>query len=186
MEIPVSFSYLDVFSTFASLMGSNQADYKVALGAKFALPLLGGKTWNFEHEGNFPLLRVPSFSFAGISVKNLSLTSIDIDIAWEVENNNSFAMNVKDLSFGLVVNNSQWANGKVSGVPQIAANRKTRIPLTFSINSISMVRDITEIITRGTDANYTCTGNLILGMALPGLNDYTAPFNFSGATRLRN
>ena len=184
VDVPVSFGYLDVYNTFSLLRGSNQADYKVALAVKFALPFLDNKVWNFEHEGTFPLLKAPSISFAGISVKNLSMTGVDFEVAWEIENNNSFAMNVNDLSYDLRVNNTQWASATASGTPQIGANRKTRIPLTFSINTLSMVRDITDIITRGTTVSYECNGNLSLGADLPGLADFNSPFNFSGNTRL--
>lgn len=185
VEVPVGFNYLEVFNTFNSLKGSSQADYKIVLAAQFALPLLGDKVWNFEHTGILPLLQVPAISFAGISVKSLGLTSLDFDVVWEIENNNSFAMSVNDFSYDLRVNNTQWAGGRVSGAPQIEANRITRIPLTISINSLSMISEITEIIARGTDVSYICSGNMNLGAALPGLDDFSRPFNFAGTTRLR-
>ena len=185
VDVPVSIDYPGIYNTFSSLKNSNQADYKIALAFKFALPIIGDKVWNFEHEGNFPLPKVPSISFKGISLKNLSLTKIDFDIVWEIENNNIFAMSVKDLSYNLTVNNTRWTDGRVNNSPQIAAGRKTEIPLTISINALSMVRDITEIITRGTNVAYQCGGNVSLGADLPGL-DFNTPFNFSGSTRLRN
>jgi len=312
VDVPVSLDFLGVFNTFASLKGSKQAEYKVALAAKFALPVLGDRVWNFEHDGVFPVLqmpklstppsmkidridftkaqllftvnvenpnefdlpspkmaydylvnnnsvikstlvssaplaaaavtpvvialevnyadlyrgfqalrnlgeapsllslqsdfalpafpgetlltqiagslplpKVPTISFGGISVRNLSLTNIDFNVIWEIENNNSFAMSVKELAYNLTVNNSRWASGTVPASTQIAANRKTQIPLTFSINSLSMVRDITEIITKGTDIAYSCVGNISLGAALPGLDDFNSPLNFTGTTKLR-
>ena len=185
VEVPVSLNYLEVFNTFGSLRGSDQADYKVALAAKFALPILGDKVWKFEHEGTFPLLKAPSINFSGISVQNISLTRVDLEIAWEIENNNSFAMKVNDFSYSLSVNNSQWASGNIPGAPQLEAKRTTRIPLAISISGLAMVRDITEIITRGTDVVYACNGNLNLGADLPGLGNFGNPFNFTGNIKLR-
>ena len=184
VDVPISLKYLEIFNTFVSLMNSKQADYKIALAAKFNLPVLGEKILPLEHEGSFPVLHTPSISFKGISLKNLSLTRIDFELSWEVENKNSFAMLMKDLSFNFAVNNATWASGKVPSAPKIEADKKTVIPLTFSINSLSMIKDITEIVTRGTSIAYNCGGGINLGMDFPGLDDFQAPFNFSGNTKL--
>jgi LEA14-like dessication related protein len=185
IDVPVKFTYLQVFNTFASLKGRNEADYRVALAAKIPLPVMGDKIFKFDHNGVLPILHLPTLSFKGISLKNLGASKIDFDLSWEVENNNSFAMNVKDLSYNFAVNKTQWASGKAPGSPQIPAGRKTEIPLTISINSLSMVKDITEIIARGTDVSYVCNGNINIGAALPALNDFGQPFNFTGTTKLR-
>ena len=184
VDVPVRFEYLEVFNTFKSLIESKQADYKVALDFKFNFPIIGEKVWHLEHEGQFPVLHLPKLSFNGISVKNVSLTKIDFEINWEVENNNNFAMSIKDFNYNFAINNSTWSSGKVSNAPQIAANMKTIIPLAFSINGLAMIKDITEIITKRTDVSFSCGGNLNLGMALPGLSDLNTPFNFSGTTKL--
>jgi LEA14-like dessication related protein len=118
-------------------------------------------------------------------VKNISLTKLDFEVNWEVENNNNFSLDVKDFTYNLAVNSSQWAAGKIAGAPVIAANKKTAIPLTISLNSLSMVRDITAIIARGTEVAYACNGNISMGGGMPGLSDFNQPFNFNGAAKLR-
>jgi len=189
VDVPVSVKYLDVFNTFKSLIDSDQANYKIALALKFPIPVIRERVWNFEHKGVFPILKPPTISFKGITAKNLSLSRIDFDVIWEVENPNIFNMNVKDLSFSLAVNGSSWANGRVPNAPQLTAKRKTEIPLSFSINSLSMITSITSIITGGTNVSYVCGGNLSLGMVLQGYNvpeipDLNLPVNFSGTTKV--
>jgi len=184
VEVPVNLNYLDIFNTFSSLRGSQKADYKIALALKFNLPVLGEKVWNIEHTGEFPVLHLPTIRFVNIRVKNMSLSNLEVEVNWEVENNNSFAMTVKELGYNLTVNNSNWSSARVSSAPQIGANMRTTIPVTFNINSLSIVRDITEIITRGTNVNYALNGNFNMGAALPGLADLNTPFDFSGSTRL--
>jgi LEA14-like dessication related protein len=184
VDIPVSFNYLDVYNAISSLRGSNQADFKVALAAKFSLPVIGDKVWTLAHEGTIPLLKIPSIDFKGITLKNLSLTKIDFELAWEVQNANIFAMNIKDFSYSLTVNNSQWATGNVTGNPNIAANSKTTVSVAFSLNSLTLIREITDFVNRGTNVNFGCSGNLSLGADMKGIPDYTAPFNLSGNTRI--
>ena len=189
VDIPVNIEYLQVFNTFKSLIGSDQANYKIALALKFPIPVIREKVWNLEHKGVFPILKLPTISFKGITAKNLSLSKIDFNLVWEVDNPNVFNMNVKDLSFNLAVNGSSWANGTVPNAPQLTAKRKTEIPLAFSINSLSMITGITSIITGGTNVSYVCGGNLSMGIDLQGFNvpaipDLNIPVNFSGTTRV--
>ena len=185
VDIPLRMTYTDLFNAVKSLVDAKEADYLLSLGAKFALPILGDKVWRLEHAGKFPVLRAPSLSFRGISVKNVSLTRLDFELNWEVENKNSFAINVKDLSYNFAVNNSQWASGKVPGAPSLPPDTKTLIPLSFSVNSLALVKDITGIISAGADVAYACGGNMNLGGSLPLLKDINIPFNFNGTTKLR-
>jgi len=184
VDVPVDLKYFDIFNTFNSLRGSQTANYKIALAFKFSIPVLGDKVFNLEHSGEFPVLHLPTIRFVNLRVKNMSLSNLEVEVNWEVENPNSFAMTVKELGYNLTVNNANWSSARVSSAPQIAANRRTTVPVTFSINSLSMVRSITEIVTRGTNVNYALNGNFNLGAALPGLADLNTPFDFSGSTRL--
>jgi LEA14-like dessication related protein len=178
-------NYADLYQRFQTLRNLGEAPSLISLKSDFSIPAFANESFLGEAAGSLPLIKVPSISFKGISVKNLSASKIDFGITWEVENNNSFALSIKDLSYNIAVNNTQWAGGRASGTPQIAANRKTEIPLTISINSLSLVRDLTDIITRGTDVAYVCGGNINLGAALSGLDDFGTPFNFTGTTKLR-
>jgi LEA14-like dessication related protein len=185
--IPIRFTvnYAELFQKFASLRNMGEAPSLFSMKGDFSIPAFADEPFLSELTGSLPMLKTPSINFKGVSVKSASLTAIELILSWEVENNNNFAMSVKDLSYNFTVNKSQWSAGKVPGSPQIAAGRKTEIPLTITINSLSMVKDIYEIITKGTDISYVCGGNINFGMALPALNDFGTPFNFTGTTKLR-
>jgi LEA14-like dessication related protein len=186
VDIPLQITYADLAKAVKSLQDAKEVDYALSLGAKFALPIRGEKVFNLEHAGKFPVLKVPTVKFMGINVKNVSVRRLDFELNWEVENRNGFAMEVKELMYNFAVNKSQWAAGKVPGTPRIPPDTKVLVPLTFSINALSMVKDITAIIANGTDITYTCGGKLSLGGGMPLLGDIRMPFNFSGTTRLQN
>ncbi|MDR2543772.1 MAG: LEA type 2 family protein [Treponema sp.] len=184
LVIALTLEYADLFRLFQNLINLNEVPGLLSLSGDFGVPALASEKLFQEITGSLPILKMPSISFRGISLKNLSLTRADFELSWEIENNNSFAMNIKDLSYNLIVNNSQWSSGNVTNAPQISANRRTIVPLEFSINSLSVVGEIANMVTRGTNINYACNGNMNLGAALPGLADFQTPFNFSGTTRL--
>ena len=183
LVVGLTVEYADLFRVFANLLNAGEVPSVLNLNGDFGIPAFAGELISQQISGTLPILRAPSVSFRGISLRNLSLTSIDFELSWEVENNNSFAMSVKDLSYNFSVNNVQWSSGRAP-VSQVNANSRTVIPVQFTINSLSMIREITEIVTRGTNINYVCNGNINLGAAFPGLADLHKPFNFSGATRL--
>jgi LEA14-like dessication related protein len=185
VNIPVSVGYVEIFDTFVSLRGSKTVDYKVVLDAKIPLPLLEGKTWHFEKEGNFPVLQVPTVNFRSIDVKNKSLTKLDFEISLEIANNNSVAMSINNLSYNLLVNNSQWSNGSVQSAPRLAAGEKTIVPISFSMSSLNIIMNIIQIINGNADVSYAFTGDLKFGVDLPALADLGTSFNVSGTTKLR-
>ena len=182
--IRLSVNYANLYRTFQTLLNSGEAPSLISLSGDFGIPAFSGDAFKLDIPGSLPLLKAPTIRFGNIRVKTMTATNLEIEVNWEVENNNSFAMTVKELGYNLTVNNSNWSSARVSNAPQIAANRRTTVPVTFSINSLSLVLGITDIVTRGTNVTYACSGNFNLGMALPGLSDLNTPFNFSGTTRL--
>jgi len=184
VEIPFSVEYSELFSAFTSLIESKNFNYKVALDAKFSFKDYVNKTFHLEHDGNIPIPKIPSVSFRSFVVKDMSLTKIDFEVSLEIENKNSFIMNVNNLSYNFVINNSQWSSGGLQNT-RLNADGKTVIPILFSVNSLNMVKDITLLITRGTDISYIFTGDLSLGADLPGLKDLGTSYNIKGTTKLR-
>ena len=183
--IRLSVNYLDLFQNFLALRNLNEVQSRLSLNTDFGIPAFAGERSIMDIAATLPLLKVPVLSFNGIRAKSINPTRLDFEILWEIENNNNFAMNVKDFNYNLLVNNSRWGEGKVPANMQIPAGRKVQVPLDISFSSLAMVTELTRIITNGTDVNYACTGNYSLGAALPGLSDFNSPFNFAGVTRLR-
>ncbi|MDR2370929.1 MAG: LEA type 2 family protein [Treponema sp.] len=184
VEAPVSMAYAGMFNNIASLANSNKADCTIKLGVTFTIPVLGGKTWNFEHTGSLPLPRVPSVGFKGISVKNLSLSRLEFEAGLEIENDNIFDLNINELVCNLSVNNTRWFSGSVPDAPVIKAEGKTTIPIVVSIDALSLVKDLTLIITTGRDAAVSLSGNLSAVGNFPGFKPLELPFSYNGNTKL--
>jgi LEA14-like dessication related protein len=185
VDIPLQVTYEGLYNTVQSVKNAGETAYRIALGAKFSLPVFGDQIWRLEHSGILPLLKMPVVAFRGIKVKNVSLTRVEFELAWEVENNNTFAINMKELNYDLRVNNTPWAAGRLQNGMIIEAEKKTIVPLTVSLNALGMVREITDIINRGAGVAFACGGTIHLSGGLPGLEDLMIPFQFSGNTKLQ-
>jgi LEA14-like dessication related protein len=177
--------YSDLYRNFSALRSVGEVPCLLSLNSRLVLPGHENEPFSLEIPGNLPLLKLPVISFRGISVKNISLSKIDFVFGWDVDTPNSFTLELRDLGYELLVNNSRWAEGRVRGNPELAAGRKTAIPLTVSVNSSSMVKDLTDIITRGMEVTYDLSGTAAFGSDLPGFSAPGVPFSFTGRTRLR-
>jgi LEA14-like dessication related protein len=185
VDIKLQLNYADLYKTFQSLKNSSEANCLLALKSKFAIPAFSEESSSLDIAGKLPMLKAPSLSFKGIDVKNISLSKLDFEVGLEVENNNSFAMNINDFNYNLKVNNAEWGSGRVLNSPALAPGKKTVVPINLSLSSLSMVTELTNIIARGTDVAYAVGGNMDLSGNIAGLEPLKLPFAFDGKTKIK-
>jgi LEA14-like dessication related protein len=185
VDVPISLSYDGLYDSFQSIKNTQTAAYVLAMGAKFTIPILGEKTYHFEVSGELPLVKIPAIGFKGISLKSLSLQKAELELVWEVENQNPFAITIDTFTFDFTVNNSSWARGIVQNAPTIRKNTKVLIPLTLTLNSLNIIREVTDIAGRSSGLAYACGGTMGFSGDLPGLRGISLPFNFNGNSKLK-
>ena len=103
---------------------------------------------------------------------------------WEVENRNDFGFDIGEFDYNFTVNDSHWAEGRLDNPPKVRANGKTVIPLTVAISAPAIVRELMNVINRGSTVAYNCTGNMSLLGGLPGMDKLELPLNLQGNTRI--
>jgi LEA14-like dessication related protein len=184
VEIRLRIVYADLYRDFSALRAVGEAAALFSLASRISLPGFGEERFTADIPGSLPLLKIPTLSFKGISVKNISLSKIEFEFGWDLDNPNGFGFGVEGIEYSFVVNNNSWAQGKLTAMPDIAPGRKTAIPLTVSINTPAVVKDLTDIITRGMDVSYELKGTVTYGSNLRGFSGSAIPFNFSGRTKL--
>jgi LEA14-like dessication related protein len=177
--------YSDLYRSFSTLGAAAEVPSLFSLSSQLFLPGYDREKISLDIPGNLPLLRPPVLSFRGITVKNISLSRIDLEFGWDVENPNGFNLGIRDQDYTLMVNNNLWAQGKVAGSPELSAGKKTTIPVTVSITTPALVKDLTDLITRGVNVNYDLRGSLTIRSSLEGFSDTGTPYSLTGQTRLR-
>jgi len=187
VDLPISVSYEGLFNTFAVLLNSDQAPYRIDLAVRFSIPMLENRTFNISHSGNIPLLRMPAISFSGVRFNTVSLTRVEFNLTWRMDNRNSFPINLEKLDYNFSVNHVPWSTGSAEHI-FLPARRVSDIPVTVNINSLSMIQEIAALAALGRSVNYTCTGGMSISPQLEGFGNIAAinlPFNYSGTTNLR-
>jgi LEA14-like dessication related protein len=185
LEIRLRVVYSDLYRNFPSLRDAGEAACLLSLSSLVSLPGLGEERLSLDIPGSLPLLKEPVLSAGGIAVKNIALSRIDLEFGLDADNPNGFGFGLERLEYQLLVNDRPWAGGVVNPGVELAAGRKTAIPITFSIDSPALVKDITDLITRGMDVAYKVTGNMTLNSGLRGFSASPVPVALTGRARLR-
>jgi LEA14-like dessication related protein len=183
-EIRLRAAFADLYRSVPALRAVGEAASLLSLSFPVALPGFEGEQLSLEIPGSLPLLKAPVLGFRGINVKNIGLSKIDFEFGWDLDNPNGFAFEVDDLDYSFLVNGNVWTRGKLAAKINVAAGKRALIPVTFSVSEPALVKDLTDIITRGMDVNYELAGTAVYSSGLRSFSDSSLPFSFSGRTKL--
>jgi len=131
IEIPVNLEYIDLLNTFSSLFGKSQIDYKIALAAKFAIPVLGDKVWRYEPSGTVPLPQIPKLSAPVFRVEKANSSMVELFVSVNIENPNAFELPPPRISFNYKVNDTSFIQNTITSRTPIAASSVT--PVVFGL-----------------------------------------------------
>ena len=205
--ITVGVAYADIFKAVDSARNAGEVKTNLSLETSLPIPFLkekaaaqsseskpepksegtdgndGVKSW-LDIPGTLPILQMPEISFQGIAKKSLG-TTMEFYLNWEVNNKSNMEFTIEEFNYNFKVNNNLWAQGIMNNPPKIKASGKTVISITASISAVSIVRELVDVINRGTTVAYNCTGNMALLSNVPGVSKLELPLNLSGNSRIQ-
>ena len=121
MALPLSFTYDGLYRSFASLVGTKEAAYKVALGVSFPLPIIEEKIYNLDFSGILPLPQLPRLSGGQVSISKMDFTGIELACGINVENPNVFSIPFPGIHWDYQVNGISIVKSSLAGAGEIAA-----------------------------------------------------------------
>jgi LEA14-like dessication related protein len=185
VSIELRVVYSDLYRSFSALKSIGEAGCLLSLRSRVSLPGLGETYLVLDIPGTLPLLQAPVLSFKGISVKHISLSKLDLEFGWNVDNPNTFGFDAGDMYYEFLVNDNPWVQDQIEEKTKIAPGGKTSILISVSLNSSSQVKELTDIITRGKDVVYDLKGSVTFSSGPAGFSNSPIPFDLKGRTRLR-
>ncbi|MCL2093409.1 MAG: LEA type 2 family protein [Treponema sp.] len=140
IEVPVSLNYLDIVNTFSSLRGRTQLNYRVALRARFSLPLLRDREWPLEYSGLLPMPQLPRFGGPSMRIDRADLSGADIAVSVNIENPNSFPLPVPRFMMNYQVNGNSFLIGTMEGRGPVPAQGSMPITFGFPVRYIDLIQ----------------------------------------------
>jgi LEA14-like dessication related protein len=185
IDLPITVTYEGLYKAITALLNADEAAYRIDLAARFELPLLESKTFTASFSGSIPLIKMPSLSFSGVQFTSLNLTKVEFVLTWLVENKGGFAITIDKLDYNFAVNSTPWVSGSTQRA-SLPGRKVTQVPVTITINTLSVVKDIVTMAAGGKMEKYSCGGEAVL--SLQGFENAAPlkfPFNYSGTTNLK-
>ena len=132
VDLPISISYSGFFNSFASLFGSPEVGYKVALDIRFPIPIINDLTYSLEFDGSLPLLQIPRVSAPSFDTGRIDFTGIEQNWILNITNPNNFPIPIPEYNWQYEVNGTPVISGRINQSGDISANSQT--PLNFTVN----------------------------------------------------
>jgi len=181
VDVLVNLDYLGVFNSFLSLKGSQKAGYKVGLGVRFTLPVLGDRVWNFEHEGELPLPQLPKLSAPSMRIETRDITKAEILVSMNIENPNVFPLPPITINYDYQLNSNSFLNGETKS-ETIAPNSAAPVVFRLTVNYLDVIRAFASLITSSSvSSSISLTGDF----GIPAFRGETFSLSASGTLPLR-
>jgi len=182
VEVPINLDYLEIFNTFRSLRGSRETAYKVALGVKFLIPVLGEKVWEFDHNGSLPIPQLPRIAAPTMRVDSINTSRAEVLVTVNVENPNPFPIPSPTLTYDYSLNRNSFIKGNINEEGLLAASSTTPINFRLLVTFADLFRSFASLITArevASSLSVTCDLNM------PVFSGETMQFNVAGTLPLR-
>jgi len=172
IDIPVNLNFMNILNTFTSFKGRKNIGYKVALGVKIPIPLLGDKTFNLERDGELPLPQMPKLNSPSIKLGTINTSGAEVIIGLNFENPNSFTVPAPKISYDYIINRNSFIKGTINDKP-LAASATTPVELKLQVSFADLFRSFASLLTSSSVSStfsYNCDfgipfldGNIIKG-----------------------
>lgn len=137
LQIPVTFNFQDLYQVASSLRGRNEIAYDMQLGVYFDLPLIGEFRVPVSYASTVPIPQLPTVNFVGVNVEQLSLSGARILLDLDVQNGNSFGIDMNQLQYQINANGTTLGRGEIASL-EMPENNRTRLsmPLELRFNEL--------------------------------------------------
>jgi len=171
-EVPVTFNYLDVLESLTALNRSDTIPYDLSGSVNIGILNLP-----YHTKGDLPVPKLPKVSLKNIGISNLSLTGASMIFSLELENRNSFTVQMNGLDYGIKLGGKEFAAGNARSVTAINKNGTSSLEIPLNVSFLSMGRSVYNVLT-GTSAGYELSGNMKFNV--PKVGEKSFPFQSIG------
>ncbi|WP_083750247.1 LEA type 2 family protein [Rhodohalobacter halophilus] len=185
VQVPVTLNFQEVYDSFRSVIRQDSLSYAIATEVEFEVPVLGTRKVPVRTSGELPIPKVPRISLGDFDVKNISLSGAEIEVSFQVENPNPFAISIANTAYELAVNGREWLDTTLGENIRIGASDRQTITIPIRLNSSQMGSALMDIMSGNTSFEYDLKGSADISADLQGFRDgQTFPFDLSGTYRL--
>ncbi len=180
VKVPVSLKFSDISQLISGATNKENLNYELKTAALVDLPVIGVKKIPASNKGTFPVPKAPDISLTGIDVKKLSLTGAKVVVGANIDNPNSFGIDINKLIYNLSINGKQWAKSDVDKTISLSEKGSSSLSIPLELNFLEMGSSLYKTLMQGKEMNYDLTGDMKFDAGHPLLKGVDAPFSKTG------
>ena len=180
-QVPMTVNFADLYNTVKGIADQDKSSYSFLSHLAFELPVLGRTEIPVRKEGEIPMIKLPKLSVQNLSINNVSLDGADVNLHLQFNNPNGFGLDIDQLSYDLMVNGSQWADGKALQGVNIKENGVTELNIPISLNIGQIGMSAYQLLSGGRSLDYKLKGNFKFNALHKLLGTTNFDFSRSGA-----
>ena len=184
VEVPLSLSYPQIFSTVSAARQRDELFYAVELGFKVAAPGFGTVRIPVKAEGIIPSPKLPRMTVDSLRVNRISLTRIELAAEMTVENPNAFSLDLQGFTYDLQVADRTWIEGKEVRNLSFPRKKTSTVALPISLNIVEVGRSVVDLLSGNRTLGYRFSGDTTILTDVPLLSAYPFSFAIEGETEV--
>jgi LEA14-like dessication related protein len=185
IQVPVTLNFSEVYETFRSVVRQDSLSYALSTEVEFDMPVLGMRKVPVRTSGEIPIPKVPRISMGDFNVKEMSLSGAEVEVTFNVQNPNPFAISVANAAYELTVNGREWLDTTLGETIRVGASERRTISIPIRLSSSQMGSALMDIMRGESTFNYDLKGSADISADLQGFRDGQAfPFDLSGTYTL--
>ena len=129
VAIPFTLRYEEIYGTLLALRDHKELNYTISGDANFGLITLP-----YKKSGTFSLPRLPDISVESVRITSLGLSGVDLALALNIDNANSFSIRLDGLDYNLKLADSSLFKGKSAAPFAVEGGKKGKLELNLNLN----------------------------------------------------
>ena len=158
IDVPFTVDFVRLINEASVLRGSQHVPYKIAMGMKFNIPVLGVKSYDLEHQGQLPLPQQPVITNPSINMGSFDLTRAVLNVSMNIVNPNDFQLPAPKITYDYIINNNSFIKGSSQNDSPLAAKSTTPFNFQLQVTYADLFRSFASLMTASNAAtrlNYT-------------------------------
>ncbi len=178
--VPVTFEFEALKTIATELWHKDEVSYLAEARVRVDMPLVGMREFSAQRQGALPVPKPPRLRIRDFKVESLGFRGAELSVALEVDNHNSFAIDIKGLDYSLVVAEAPWAKGALTRAVHLPAKSVQEVRIPVKLSFMEAGASVMNAVNKGAAMNYLLTGSVQLDTSLPLLKNLNLPIHHAG------
>jgi len=149
INIPARVDFDGLSDSILNIYQKESLEYELNGYLKIASPI-GGLRFNFEdydfHKGKIPIPKVPKINVRELRIKEFSLTTVELELVFDLKNTNKFSFKLRELRYKFSLNQFTLSKARVQSDNELAPGEELEFKIPIKLKMMNLGKGILNIL----------------------------------------